>query len=95
MLLIYPPVAKPSEPPAGIAKLAGALARHGVACRLLDANMEGALYMLQRAATASDTWSRRAIRHRDDNLAALKNREIYRSPERYARAVRDLQRALA
>lgn len=95
MLLIYPPVAKPSEPPAGIAKLAGTLTRHGVACRLLDANIEGLLYMLQQAPTASDTWSRRAIRHRDNNLAALKNMEIYRSPERYARAVRDLQRALA
>ncbi len=96
MLLIYPPVAKPSEPPAGIAKLAGTLARHGVSCQLLDANIEGLMYMLRKPQTAaSDNWSRRAIRHRFDNLAALKDMNIYSSPDRYARAVRDLQRALA
>lgn len=96
MLLIYPPIAKPSEPPAGIAKLAGTLARHGVPCRLLDANIEGLMYLLQQGIpTASDAWSRRAIRHRRDNLAALKDMKLYSSPDRYARAVRDLQRALA
>lgn len=96
MLLIYPPVAKPSEPPAGIAKLAGTLTRHGVACQVLDANIEGLMYMLQQTpAAASDNWSRRAIRHRCDNLAALQDMKIYSFPDRYARAVRDLQRALA
>lgn len=96
MLLIYPPVAKPSEPPAGIAKLAGTLARHGVACQLLDANIEGLIFILQHTpSAASDTWSRRAIRHRFDNLAALQDMQIYNSPDRYARAVRDLQRTLA
>lgn len=95
MLLIYPPVAKPSEPPPGIAKLAGTLTRHGVACQLLDANIEGLLYLLQQTPMAvSDTWSRRAIRHRRENLAALKDRKIYDEPDRYARAVRDLQRAV-
>ena len=43
MLLIFPPVAKPCEPPAGIAKLAGALKAHGVPCTVLDANLEGML----------------------------------------------------
>ncbi len=95
MILIYPPVAKPSEPPAGIAKLAGTLAGNGVACRLLDANIEGLMYILQQPGSAADTWSRRAIGHRFDNLAALRDLQIYRSPDRYTRAVRDLQRVLA
>jgi len=95
MILIHPPVAKPSEPPAGIAKLAGALARHGIDCRLLDANIEGLLDLLQQPPAAADTWSRRALRHRFDNLAALRDAQVYGSPDRYARAVRDLQRALA
>ena len=43
MILIYPPVAKPGEPPAGIAKLCGALNHHGVGYRVLDANLEGLL----------------------------------------------------
>ncbi len=95
MILIYPPTAKPSEPPAGIARLAGSLARHGVDCRLLDANIEGLRYLLKEPRAAADTWSRRALRHRFDNLAALGDSQIYGSPDRYARAVRDLQRALA
>ena len=46
IILIYPPVAKPCEPPAGIARLSGMLAGLGVEHRLLDANLEGLLYLL-------------------------------------------------
>ena len=100
MILIHPPVAKPGEPPAGIAKLAGALNRQGIPCLMLDANIEGLLYLLQQPGNssdtwASDTWSRRAIRHRPEHLAALKDPKIYESEARYARAVSDLQRLLA
>ena len=41
ILLIHPPLAKPGEPPAGIARLAGFLKRGGVDCRIYDANLEG------------------------------------------------------
>ena len=44
MLLIYPPVAKPCEPPAGLAYLAGALRGNDLPCTLLDANLEGQLF---------------------------------------------------
>ena len=43
MILIHPPVAKPCEPPAGIAKLCGVLNQHRVKYRVLDANLEGLL----------------------------------------------------
>ena len=46
MLLIYPPMAKPCEPPAGIARLAGALRGHRIPCTLLDANLEGQRFLL-------------------------------------------------
>lgn len=95
MLLIYPPVAKPSEPPAGIARLAGALAAYGVPCLLLDANIEGLLYLLQQPGQATDTWTSRALRNLPGNIAALREQRTYRSRDRYARAVRDLQRVLA
>lgn len=95
MILINPPVAKPGEPPAGIAKLAGALNLQGVSCLILDANIEGLLYLMQQSGNASDTWSRRAVRHWPEHLAALKDHAIYQSPARYARAVSDLQRLLA
>jgi len=95
MLLIFPPVAKPCEPPAGIAKLYGALHAHGVSCRMLDANIEGLLWLLHQPLTATDTWTRRAVKNLSGNLAALRDLRTYRSPDRYARAVRDVNRLLA
>jgi len=95
LILIHPPVAKPCEPPAGVAKLAGALNRRGVTCLILDANSEGLRYLLRQPVGASDTWSRRAGRHVSEHVTALQNRKIYQSPARYARAVSDVQRVLA
>ncbi len=94
MLLVHPPVAKPSEPPAGIALLAGALASAGVPCRVLDANLEALLWLAARPKTGADTWTTRAIKHRGAHLAALRDPAAYAAPARYNRAVRDLQRVL-
>ncbi|MDR2548610.1 MAG: radical SAM protein [Desulfobulbus sp.] len=95
ILLIHPPVAKPGEPPPGIAALAGCLRRHGIVCAQLDANLEGLLFLLgQEPPAADDAWSKRALRHRHANLAALRSPELYRNVDRYQRAVRDLNRAL-
>jgi len=94
MLLIYPPTAKPSEPPTGIAQLAGALKGHNLPCTVLDANIEGLLYLLHLPGTAQDKWSARAYRNIDTNLCALRNSQLYESPDRYARAVSDLCRVL-
>lgn len=95
MILIHPPVAKPGEPPAGIAMLAGALASRGIGCTLLDANLEGLLFLLDRPRAAGDTWTRRAHANRARNIAALRDAGTYRSRDRYRRAVRDVNRALA
>lgn len=95
MLLIFPPIAKACEPPAGIARLAAALHAHGRPCRLLDANLEGQLWLLGQPPTAHDTWTRRAFKGRNDNLAALRDAKIYLNPDRYQRAVSDLNRLLA
>jgi hypothetical protein len=94
MLLIHPPVAKPCEPPAGIARLAGALQGTGRPCRLLDASLEGLLWLLGQPSAADDTWSRRAGRHQAAHLAALRDPRTYAAPDRYGRAVRDLNRLL-
>ena len=95
MLLIFPPAAKPCEPPAGIAKLAGALKSHGISCNILDANIEGLLHLLGQAQRASDTWTRRAIKNISANIGALRDPKTYQSPDRYGRAVRDVNRVLA
>ncbi len=94
MLLIFPPVAKPSEPPAGIAKLAGALKANGLPCQLLDANAEGLLYLAHRQQTPTDTWTRRAVKNITKNISALRDPNTYQSFGRYARAVNDLNRVI-
>jgi radical SAM superfamily enzyme YgiQ (UPF0313 family) len=94
MLLIFPPAAKPCEPPAGVAKLAGALSAHGLPCTVLDANLEGLLTLMQQTQTSSDTWTRRAFKNISPNIAALRKLQTYRSYDRYSRAVRDVNRVL-
>lgn len=96
MLLIYPPVAKLSEPPAGIARLAGALNAHNIPHTVLDANLEGMIFLLRQDDVSApvNTWTARALRNREHNLAAVKSPTTYRSIDRYKRAVNDLNRAL-
>ncbi|MBF0559626.1 MAG: radical SAM protein [Nitrospirae bacterium] len=98
MLLIYPPVAKPCEPPAGIARLSGMLAKHGVEHRLLDANIEGLLHLLQMPMPAEkkdDIWSKRAFRNLEANLSHLRDPGLYNHLDRYKRTVRDIGRVLS
>lgn len=87
-------MAKAGEPPAGIARLAGVLRAHGRDCTLLDANLEGQLYLLDQVHGADDTWSRRAIRNKKANLAGLRTPDLYRNPARYQKAVSELNRLL-
>jgi len=94
MILIYPPVSKPCEPPAGIARLCGALSHHGVRYGVLDANLEGLLSLLEAPPAASDTWTSRAFRHLPGHLASLSCRHAYQDGSRYRRAVKDLNRLL-
>jgi radical SAM superfamily enzyme YgiQ (UPF0313 family) len=94
MILIHPPVAKPCEPPAGIAKLCGALNRYGVKYRVLDANLEGLLSLLKTPPASSDTWTRRAARHLSRHLSSLNCWNAYQDNSRYRGAIKDLNRLL-
>jgi len=94
VVLIHPPVVKPTEPPPGIAKLFGALSARGISCRLLDANLEGIRHLLEADVSPSDTWGRRAKKNMQRNLESLRDINAYRSPDRYRRAVIDLARVL-
>ncbi len=94
MLLIYPPVAKSCEPPAGIAHLSGALRGNDLPCTLLDANLEGQLFLLASSAEPFDTWGRRAYRSLEANLAGLRSMSIFTNRDRYRRAVADVNRML-
>jgi radical SAM superfamily enzyme YgiQ (UPF0313 family) len=94
MILVNPPVAKPCEAPAGIAKLAGALQHHNVPCSILDANVEGLLSLLKGVPAQHDTWTKVASRRLPDNLKLLTSREGYENFDRYKRAVMDVNRML-
>src|SRR5512134_1145769 len=97
ILLIHPPVAKPAEPPAGIARLSGFLKRHGRKHRLLDANIEGLLHLIGMPCPpgCDDPWSVRAFRDRQKNISALRDPLYYRNFDRYKRAVHDIGRLLS
>jgi hypothetical protein len=97
IVLINPPVVKPSEPPAGIAKLAGCLKANSVSYQLIDANAEGIHYLLGQTALENewpDRWSRRACKNMEANVAALQNIDTYKNKSRYSRAAQDVNRVL-
>lgn len=95
IVLIHPPVAKPCEPPAGLARLAGALRAHGFLCTLIDANLEGLHHLLQNIDIPNDTWSYRAHRNLGRQLRSLKSLDTYRNPDRYRSAVADIRHLLS
>lgn len=94
ILLIHPPLAKVCEPPAGIARLAGALKRSGEDCRVYDANLDGILDLARQPFRVNDTWSKRAFKHIEKNLCALRSHETYACMDHYKRAVTDVNRVI-
>jgi hypothetical protein len=94
MLLIYPPVTRPCEPPAGIARLSAALKSNGASVTVLDANLEGLLHVLQAPLQPDDTWTRRAANNSARHLEDLRSGRAFRNSATYSRVVRDLNRLL-
>ncbi|HOC60569.1 MAG TPA: radical SAM protein [Smithellaceae bacterium] len=97
IILIHPPVAKSSEPPAGIARLSACLTENHIPHEVIDANLEGMLFLLKNASpgkTSTDTWTKRAEKNLEQNLAAVKTIAAYQSKSRYQRAVKDINRIL-
>ncbi|WP_022668715.1 B12-binding domain-containing radical SAM protein [Desulfospira joergensenii] len=99
MFLIFPPVAKPSEPPAGVALLSAALKEHGLDCRVYDANIEGLLFLIQSDLESNlsprDSWSRRALKNRETILEDIRTLSLYTNEDRYHQRVYDLNRLLS
>ncbi|MDP3179192.1 MAG: hypothetical protein Q8M76_14895, partial [Spirochaetaceae bacterium] len=93
MLLVFPPAARSTEPPLSLARLAAFL---GADARCLDLNREGIDYLLRKNvdSTDSDTWTRNALRRRDLSARVIRDLAAYAKPDRYRRAVLDLNRAL-
>jgi len=97
IILIHPPVVKPSEPPAGIAKLSACLTANRVEHRVIDANLEGMLFLanaIAQSGASGERWSVRACKNLDANLSALQNSSTFSNKSRYSRAVLDVNRVL-
>ena len=96
IILIHPPIAKCSEPPAGIAKLSACLNANGIHHDVIDANLEGILYLLNDASnsTTTDRRTTRAVKNLERNLVALQDSATYQSQSRYQRAVMDINHLL-
>ncbi|HRF90871.1 MAG TPA: radical SAM protein [Desulfobacter postgatei] len=97
MLLIFPPVAKPCEPPAGIALLSSALKENGIDCKCVDANVDGFLWLINSVGKdkATDSWTRRALKNRAAVLNDLRSSDLYTNFDRYHQRVYDLNRLVA
>jgi radical SAM superfamily enzyme YgiQ (UPF0313 family) len=95
MFLLFPPVAKPCEPPAGVALLSAALKEQGMDCKVYDANVDGLLYLIRSVETADDSWTARALKHRQQIISDLKDPRLYRNMDRYHQRVYDLNRLLS
>lgn len=94
LILIYPPLAKPCEAPAGVARLSGALAGQGRPPTVLDASVEGIFHLLRGPMRAADTWTARAMAHLPSHIEFLRRPGGYEHADRYRRAVGDLNRVL-
>jgi hypothetical protein len=96
MLLIYPPAARSTEPPLGIARLASFLKKGGKEAMCLDLCREGIDYLLGLALPNEglNTWTRGALKRRESSVETICDISSYGSMDRYGRAVRDLDKAL-
>jgi hypothetical protein len=97
IILIHPPLAKCAEPPAGIARLSACLTANSIQHKIIDANMEGILFLLEYAAgnnSKTDKWTMRATKNLKGNLGVLRNIETYQNQSRYQRAAMDINRLL-
>ncbi len=95
MLLLYPPLAKSCEAPAGIMQLAGCLQAHGLPCHSMDLNIGAIHHLLALPQTATDTWTRRAIKNRERNTQSIQTQQLYLKPDRYKKCVLELNRLLS
>ncbi len=86
MLLIYPPIAKASEPPCGIAILAGGLKAHNIHLKVLDMNIGAQEYLLDQYFKKNPK--------KENYRKLIRKSTIYKNPQKYQRIISELSRGL-
>ncbi|MCX7965171.1 MAG: radical SAM protein [Syntrophorhabdaceae bacterium] len=94
LLLIYPPISIPSEPPLGLARLSGALTEHNIPHEIIDANIEGIHWLLKNTDKPVDTWSKRSMKHLGTNISAIKHGQAFENIWKYKKIVLEINRLL-
>ncbi len=94
MILFFPPIVKPCEPPGGLALLSGALKAHNIEHKVYDANIEGLLYLINSDIEPESSWTKRALSHRQENIESLKNYSLYQNIDRYRQKLFDINKLL-
>lgn len=96
LVLIHPPATLPSEPPVGPLMLAGSLRRHGVRVRLIDANVEALVHLIEAVPgdAGHSVADRRALARRGLALSQLRDAPTYASRDRHHSAVTALRTTL-
>jgi radical SAM superfamily enzyme YgiQ (UPF0313 family) len=94
MILIHPPVSKPCEPPAGIARLAGAIDSAKNSVTILDANLDGILSAINKPAGFNDIWTRRSAKNLQKNLDYLRHNTQQWDIARYTKSAGEINRLL-
>lgn len=91
IILIYPPVALPSEPPLGLAMLAAELRTSGAQVEIIDANLESLHHFLDEVAPTPGaqltTAQHRALKQREQARQQLCGGSAYQNYGRYGSAV--------
>ncbi len=95
LLLIYPPVSKPAEPPAGVACLKGAMLANGLSCDVIDANRAGLHYLLDHVPPGKTPRLESAYRNRQKNVQTLRSVQGLLKFDHYKRSVLESNRLLA
>lgn len=86
MILIYPPVTKASEPPAGISILSNTLKKYDIKHSVFDFNIEGQLFLLERFF---ENFPKK--RH---YLNLIRESKTYKNYDKYQKVISELNRGL-
>lgn len=95
MILVYPPVSRPSEPPAAFGRLSAYLSMRGIPHECIDGNSECFNEAVSSHAASDDTWTRRAFRRKDDALLRLQSMDGYSCFDSYVQDVSVLSRVVS
>ena len=94
LLLIYPPIAKPAEPPAGVAQIKQAMEDFGHSCTVIDANIEAQLYLINSVEHAGTPRLLSALNNREKNLHTIRTISAFNKFDHYKRSVLESNRLL-